>query len=401
MNAHYREGKASLQLGGGFFRPDSRPARDLSVLLAASTLEADSRDRPLRWLDLMAGCGIRALRWGLEASGASRQPVELWVNDADQKREPLLAANLEPLHACEGVVLTQKHQAAERLLREAYLEHRFFDLIDFDAFGSPNALLQSTLQVMRFGGVLLLASTDGRSPTGHDRFAAVRRFGAAARAHPSSWELALRLQLAALAREAWLLGRGIEPLFSYSDGRTFRTAVRLRQRIRSGEEQQLGFLARCQRCGDQAVQALLDLQGWRPCACTDGCGRWAVSGPLWIGPLQDVSQINGLLTIGDRLDAALGEGLSEGQDQTLAPRSRRMLEALLADPGQPACCWSTAELSRRLQLQGPPAIEPLVAALRAAGHSASVSGVMAGQVRTSAPLGILLRQCAEFGGKDR
>ena len=396
---------ATLRPGSGFFRPDSRPARDLSVLLAASTLEGASRERPLRWLDLMAGCGIRSLRWALEARGASHQPVELWVNDADQERGPLLAANLEPLQACNGVVLNQIHQPAERLLREAYLEHRFFDLIDIDPFGCPNVLLQSTLQAMRFGGVLLLASTDGRSPTGHDRFAAVRRFGAAARAHPSSWELALRLQLAAVAREAWLLGRGLEPLFSYSDGRTFRVAVRMRQRIRSGEEQQLGFVARCERCGDQAVQAMLDLQGWRPCACTDGCGRWAVSGPLWIGPIQNVSAIKGLLEISDRLDAGfnagLTEGLSEGQDQTLAPRSRRMLEGLLADPGQPACCWSTAELSRRFQLKGPPALEPLVAALRASGYGACVSGVMAGQVRTNAPLGILLRRCAEFGGKDR
>lgn len=371
------------------------------MLVAASTLEGASREGPLRWLDLMAGCGIRSLRWGLEARGASHQPVELWANDADQERGPLLAANLEPLHACDGVSLNLSHQPAERLLREAYLEHRFFDLIDLDPFGCPNVLLQSTLQAMRFGGVLLLASTDGRSPTGHDRFAAVRRFGAAARAHPSSWELALRLQLAAVAREAWLLGRGLEPLFSFSDGRTFRVAVRMRQRIRSGEEQQLGFLARCERCGDQAVQAMLDLQGWRPCACTDGCGRWAVSGPLWIGPLQDVSQINGLLEISNSLDAALSMELREGQDLTLSPRSRRMLDGLIADPGQPACCWSTAELSRRLQLKGPPAIEPLVAALRACGHSASVSGVMAGQVRTNAPLGILLRRCTEFGGKDR
>ena len=392
---------ASVRTGGGFFRPDSRPARDLSVLVAASTLVGASRDRPLRWLDLMAGCGIRSLRWGLEARGASNQPVELWVNDADQERGPLLAANLEPLQTCAGVSIKLSHQPAERLLREAYLEHRFFDLIDLDPFGCPNVLLQSTLQAMRFGGVLLLASTDGRSPTGHDRFAAVRRFGAAARAHPSSWELALRLQLAAVAREAWLLGRGLEPLFSFSDGRTFRVAVRMRQRIRSGEEQQLGFLARCDRCGDQALQAMLDLQGWRPCACTDGCGRWAVSGPLWIGPLQDVSQINGLLEISAGLDAASSLGLSEGQDRTLAPRSRRMLDGLLADPGQPACCWSTGELSRRLQLKGPPAIEPLVAALRASGHSASVSGVMAGQVRTNAPLGILLRRCSEFDGKDR
>ncbi len=371
------------------------------MLLAASTLGNGSLERPLLWLDLMAGCGIRALRWGLEARGSSHQPVHLWVNDADQERAPLLEANLEPLQVCEGLSLTRSHQPAERLLREAHLQHRFFDLIDLDAFGCPNVLLQSTLQAMRFGGVLLLASTDGRSPTGHDRFAAVRRFGAAARAHPSSWELALRLQLAALAREAWLLGRGLEPLFNYSDGRTFRVAVRFRQRIRSGEEEQLGFVARCERCGDQAVQAMLHLQGWRPCACTDGCGRWAVSGPLWIGPLQDPDLIHGLLAISDGMDAARRAELNQGQDSTLALRSRRLLEGLVADQGQPACCWSTAELARRLQLKGPPPIDALLHALRCGGYTASHSGVMAGQVRTNAPLGIVLRRCSEIGEKDR
>jgi tRNA G26 N,N-dimethylase Trm1 len=40
---------------------------------------------PLRVLDGMAGCGIRALRYGLEA-GAS----EVWANDADPNRFPLL-----------------------------------------------------------------------------------------------------------------------------------------------------------------------------------------------------------------------------------------------------------------------------------------------------------------------
>ena len=45
----------------------------------------------------------------------------------------------------------------------------------------------------------------------------------------------------------------------FSDGRTFRLAVRLRQRAAAREEAQLGLLARCERCGDQAVQSLLKL----------------------------------------------------------------------------------------------------------------------------------------------
>ena len=387
---HYREGAAQLELGNGFFRPDSRPSRDLSVLLAAWQLQQRG-ERPCRWLDLMAGCGIRSLRWGLEAlrtAGASAGPVTLTVNDADEGRDDLLRRNLAPLEEAAVAVQLQQ-QPAEVLLRRAYLEKQHFDLIDLDAFGCPNALLQAALQALAFGGVLLLASTDGRSPTGHDRPAAVRRFGASARAHPASWELALRLQLAALAREAWMLGRGLEPLVCFSDGRTFRLAVRLTQRAAPHEERQLGLVARCEACGDQAQQSLLKLQGWPACGCGLGQGRWAVSGPLWLGPLQSPIVIGQLLALAD------------GMEATLAPAGRRLLQRLQHDSGLPVSCWSTAELARRLQLPGPPGLTELVDALRALGHQACASGVMAGQVRTDAPLDSLLQSCRNLGGKDR
>ena len=402
---HYREGAAQLQLGEGFFRPDSRPSRDLSVLVAAWQRQQRG-ERGCRWLDLMAGCGIRALRWGLEAvpqptvpQGAvshgygaeealTRAPITLTVNDADEARAPLLRSNLEPLSGAP-LQLELRQEPAEVLLRRAYLEKQHFDLIDLDAFGCPNALLQAALQALAFNGVLLLASTDGRSPTGHDRPAAVRRFGAAARVHPASWELALRLQLGALAREAWILGRGLEPLACFSDGRTFRLAVRLTQRAAAHEERQLGFLARCEGCGDQAQQSLLKLQGWPACACGPGQERWAVSGPLWLGPLQSPIVIGELLTLASSLESSL------------APPGRRMLQRLQADPGLPVCCWSSAELARRLQLAGPPALKDLVAGLRAAGHQAYVSGVMAGQLRTDASLDSLLQLCRQQGRKDR
>ena len=338
----------------------------------------------------MAGCGIRSLRWGVEALSFGRPgtAVALTVNDADEARQPLLLRNLQPL-ASAALSLRCSQQPAEVLLRRAYLNQQYFDLIDLDAFGCPNGLLQATLQALAFNGVLLLASTDGRSPTGHDRSAAVRRFGAAARVHPSSWELALRLQLAALAREAWLLGRGLKPLACFSDGRTFRLAVQLTQRAAPKEEQQLGFLARCDACGDQAVQMLLRLQGWRDCACGAGHGRWAVSGPLWLGPLQAPTVITELVSLADHLQDTLSSG------------GRRLLQRLQHDPGVPSMCWSTAELARRLQLPGPPPIRELVADLQAAGFQACSSGVMAGQLRTDAPLDSLLQICRHQGHKDR
>ncbi len=379
---NYCEGAARLQPGAGFFRPDSRPSRDLGVLLARQLAAA----APLRVLDAMAGCGIRALRYGLEAGAA-----EVWANDADPQRLPLLRAHLAALPADTRLRLSAS--TAQRLLAFCLQRRRRFELVDLDAFGCPSALLPLALEAVAIGGVLYLASSDGRSPTGHDRRAAVRRLGASARAHPASWELALRLQLGSVARAAWALGRGIEPLLSFSEGRTFRTAVRLTRHPAAREEEQLGLLAHCHRCGDQQTQSLLRLRGWAPCGCTDPVAQpsapsgapLAVSGPLWLGPLQQPPLLEALLA-----DAA--ERAAAGHD-TLAPAGLRLLRRLAADDGLPARCWPVDDLARRLG-QGPPPLQELVAALRAEGYRAQASGVMAAQVRSDAPWPRLLALAA-------
>ena len=323
---------------------------------------------PLRVLDLMAGCGIRALRYGQEAAAGS-----VWANDADPDRLPLLQANLALLRLRPVAPLRVTCLTAQKLLADCLVREERFDLVDLDAFGCPTALLPLALEAVSFGGVLYLASTDGRSPTGHDRPAAIRLLGAAARAHPASWELALRLQLGVIARTAWAMGRGLEPLFSFSEGRTFRTAVRLRRRPEPGEENRLGMVSYCHRCGDQQVQPLLNLRGWAACCGPDR--PLAVSGPLWIGPLQHIPTLAAMAV--PAADPSLGEGAA------------RLRKALAADGGVPARSWPTAEIGRRLGC-GPPRMAALVNALGAAGWSAAASGVMPAQLRTDAPWTVVL-----------
>lgn len=377
----WREGLVAVETGSGFFRPESRPSRDLGVLLGA-VLAAEA---PLTVLDAMAGCGIRSCRWWQEAGATA-----LWVNDADPDRLPLLRRNLQPPQSSSDRLsppsLRITALRAQKLLAGCMARQERFTLVDLDAFGSPMALVPLALEAVALDGVLVLASTDGRSPTGHDRAAAVRRLGAAARAHPASWELALRLQLGVLARAAWSAGRGLRPLFSFSEGRTFRTAVRLQRRPAAREEEQLGLVAHCHRCGDQQQQSLRHLRPWRDCAagCCTGCGTglaggaWplAISGPLWIGPLQDPQTLAAMLTIQEQRQLAGAEG-------------ERLLRALAADDGWTPRCWPTDAIGRVLG-GGPPPLRPLVAALEQAGHRACISGVMPGQLRTEAPWAELL-----------
>jgi len=364
-----KEGEAFLRLGEGFFRSESRPSRDLGVLLARQLCRWGPQPARLRVLDLMAGCGIRALRYGLETDA-----TEVWANDADPDRLPALQANLAVL--AERVSISQLKALA--LLAGCLQRQQRFELVDLDAFGCPSALLPLAIEAVACPGVLYLASSDGRSPTGHDRRAAIRSLGASARAHPASWELALRLQLGSQARSAWAMGRGLEPLVSFSEGRTFRTAVRITRRPAPREEEQLGLIAHCHGCGDQQVQSLLKLGRWLPCCCPAGVSSaLAISGPLWIGPLQDPQL----------LAAMASDALS--RPNTLGQGGRRLLAQLQADPGLPARCWPTAEIGRRLGC-GPPRLAALVSTLQRQGWASCGSGVMAGQLRSEAPWSVVL-----------
>ncbi|MCS5698929.1 N2,N2-dimethylguanosine tRNA methyltransferase [Cyanobium sp. FGCU-52] len=332
------------------------------MLLAADL----QRQGPLTVLDAMAGCGIRALRYGLEAGAEA-----VWANDADPDRLPLLQANLADLPATTAVRTTAL--TAQRLLAGCLEREQRFALVDLDAFGSPSGLLPLALEAVAFEGLLVLASTDGRSATGHDRPAALRSLGAAARAHPVSWELALRLQLGATARSAWALGRGMAPVLAHSEGRTFRTVVRLRRRPAAGELERLGLLAHCHACGDQQVQSLLRLRQWQACACPAGASpALAVSGPLWIGPLQDPDTLGRL------------QRQADDQPDTLSDAGRRLLNRSAADDGAEPRCWPLATIARTLG-QGPPPLADLIQRLRSEGHRASAGAVMEGTLRSDAP----------------
>ncbi len=101
--SNHREGYASLELDGGFFRPDSILARDLSVLITSIQFDEKNDSSALRWLDLMSGSGVRSLRWGIESAlsndnqASFLRNLEIWVNDADSNRTDLIKRNLQPL----------------------------------------------------------------------------------------------------------------------------------------------------------------------------------------------------------------------------------------------------------------------------------------------------------------
>jgi tRNA (guanine26-N2/guanine27-N2)-dimethyltransferase len=140
------------------------------------------------------------------------------------------------------------------------------------------------------------------------------------------------------------------------------------------EEEQLGLWAYCHRCAEQSQQSLLRLRRWPACACgDDSAAPLAISGPLWLGPLQDPLVLQELLEESQALP-----------QQSLAPASRRLLEGLRADDGLPVSCWPLDVLAKRLG-GGPPRLDALIDGLRSEGYEAKRSGVMSAQFRCNAP----------------
>jgi tRNA (guanine26-N2/guanine27-N2)-dimethyltransferase len=284
-----QEGAAQFATTGAFYRPKSKIARDLAVL-AASLYRL--RAGQLRVIDAMTGCGVRPLRYCLEAKADF-----VWANEANPDLHALIQRNLSVLPASR-VRIT--HQDARAMCFSCYQNHDFFDLVDIDNFGAPSMYLDAGLWATRKGGLLYLTSTDGRSTGGHDPQRSLRCFGAYARSHRAVHEQGLRLLIGQAAQVAASRGMGIKPVFSLFTGQVHRAMVQLVRRPTLTAET-YGFIAYCHHCGHfQTV-------GWKhlgrvmcPNCQPKGDAFPVVSGPLWIGPLHGEDWVGSMKSLAEQ-----------------------------------------------------------------------------------------------------
>lgn len=359
-----REGQVIFQVAAAFYRPKSAIARDLA-LLAAKLYQ--QQHGTLRVLDAMTGCGVRPLRYLLEA-GADW----VWANEGNPDLATTLNANLagiDPARYC----LT--YEDAQQVFFSCYQRRDFYDLVDIDNFGGPAPHTSNGLWAAKIGGLLYLTNTDGRSTSGHDLEHSLKIYGASARSHPAVHEQGLRLLIGHAAQTAAARGLGIQPVFSLFTGQVHRAMVRLVNKP-TLSSQNYGFLAYCHRCGHfQTVD-------WRKLgriACP-GCPEpkspqdsesdtgLVLSGPLWLGALHEVSTVDAMRSLAEDW------GWS---------RQARLLATMAAEADLPPYYYPLGELGRRGQMDIPNR-DRLIAALQAQGYRATVPHCHAQAVKTDA-----------------
>jgi tRNA (guanine26-N2/guanine27-N2)-dimethyltransferase len=350
----YQEGEAKFILGEAFYRESSRISRDLG-LLAAQVYR--SRVGRLRVLDGMSAAGVRSLRYALEA-----QADFVWANEGNPDLIDRLQQNLAALPEHSYCI---SDRSLEELLAERAMAKDYFDLIDLDAFGSPLVFLQGCLRSIRYGGLLYLTSTDGRSISGQLPEQSLRQWGAWIRSHPAVQEQALRLLLGAVAQQAAMMGLGIEPVFSLYRGQVYRVMVRVLGK-QNWQTDRSGFLGYCHSCGNFQTLAWRQL-GQAVCDCT---GRsLSVSGPLWLGPLHSDDWLTAMVPLARERNWATITAL---------------IQTMQAENLLPPYYYPLGEIGRRGKMDLPKR-DRLIESLQSAGYQASPTHLDPEALKTNAP----------------
>ncbi|CAE5958461.1 unnamed protein product [Arabidopsis arenosa] len=373
------ERNLEFETGETFFRHESARGRDLGVLSA--TLYKRSNGS-LRVLDAMCGCGIRSLRYLVEAEADF-----VMANDANDANRRVITDNLSKVERGIGDerrwVVT--HMLANKAMIERYMVADFFDMIDIDSFGSDSSFLRDAFNALRLGGLLYLTSTDGYSSGGHRPYNSLAAYGAFIRPMPFGNEIGLRMLIGGAVREAALLGYHVTPLFSYYSyhGPVFRVMLRV-HRGKLHEDRNYGFVTHCNLCGHSHTLRFdeLGLMGC-PCSDTKASSSLVVSGPMWLGPLHDASYVTEMLEL-----AKEWGWVSEGTGMDLEKLLSIMIEE--SDPRLPPGYTKMDEMASRAKMNSPP-LKKMMSALVKEGYAASRSHIIPNALKTDCPMSHFVR----------
>ncbi|MGB3295562.1 MAG: tRNA (guanine-N1)-methyltransferase [Phormidesmis sp.] len=368
-----QEGAAHFQIGKAFFRESSQTGRDLAVLAA---ILYKAQHGHLRVLDAMTGCGVRPLRYCLEA-GADY----VWANEGNWELQACLQANLARSLPPDRYQLT--YEDANAVFFDCYQRRDFYDLIDIDSFGSPTPTLSTALWAVKLGGLLYLTSTDGRATSGHAPEKCLQTYGAYARSHPAVHEQGLRLLLGTVVQQAAAKGLTAQPVFSFYQGEVNRVMVRI-SRAAAWQSARYGFLAYCHGCGHFQTVDWKKL-GRVSCRC-DATSPPVVSGPMWLGPLHNRRALAAMHHIAENRQAATQPQAWE--------KCQKLIETMQAEADLPPYYYSLAEIGRRGKTDIPPR-EALLASLRQQGFTAVRTHIDAQAIKTDAPMETCLRLAAQ------
>ncbi|KAL4368089.1 hypothetical protein GQ457_05G005300 [Hibiscus cannabinus] len=259
--------------------------------------------KPARVLEALSASGLRALRYAREVEGIG-QVVAL---DNDKEAVEACQRNIKfnGSVACSKV---ESHLADARVYM--LTNPKEFDVVDLDPYGSPSVFLDSAVQSVVDGGMLMCTATDMAVLCGANGEVCYSKYGSYPLRGKYCHEMALRILLACIESHANRYKRYIVPVLSVQMDFYVRVFVRIYTSASAMKNTplKLSYVYQCIGCDSFHLQpigrtvskntSVRYLPGFAPVVpreCSHCEKKFNMGGPIWSAPIHDQEWVANIL----------------------------------------------------------------------------------------------------------
>ena len=260
----------------------------------------------LHILEGLSASGLRSIRYALEIPNVDK----VVANDMDASVVESIRRNIE----FNGKDVAEKVIPSTGDARIVCMQNpNAFDAVDLDPYGSPCQLIDSAVQAVSDGGLLLVTATDMAVLCGNNGEACFAKYGSYPLHKPYCHEMAIRILLAFLHITAARHKRYIIPVLSCSIDFYVRVFVRVYSSAAECKNAALkvGYVYQSQGCdsfyweragrkftrGNSVKYGPAVGLPMPSLTCPETGANFSIGGPYWAEPLHDREWINGLLSL--------------------------------------------------------------------------------------------------------
>lgn len=259
--------------------------------------------KPPRVLEALSASGLRALRYAREVEGIG-QVIAL---DNDSVSVEACRRNIK----FNGSIACSKVESQLADARVYMLTHpKEFDMVDLDPYGSPSVFLDSAVQSVVDGGMLMCTATDLAVLCGGNGEVCYSKYGSYPLRGKYCHEMALRILLACIESHANRYKRYIVPVLSVQMDFYVRVFVRIYTSASSMKNTplKLSYVYQCTGCDSFHLQpvgrtvpknnSVRYLPGFGPVVpqeCSDCGKKYNMGGPIWSAPIHDQDWVASVL----------------------------------------------------------------------------------------------------------
>ncbi|KAL0377623.1 UNVERIFIED_CONTAM: putative tRNA (guanine(26)-N(2))-dimethyltransferase 2 [Sesamum radiatum] len=254
-------------------------------------------------LEALSASGLRALRYAREVDGIDK----VVALDNDKASVEACRRNIK----FNGSVARSKVESHLADARVYMLTHpKEFDVVDLDPYGSPSVFLDSAVQSVVDGGMLMCTATDMAVLCGGNGEVCYSKYGSYPLKGKYCHEMALRILLACIESHANRYKRYIVPVLSVQMDFYVRVFVRVYTSASAMKNTplKLSYVYQCTGCDSFHLQpigrtvskntSVRYLPGFGPAVaqeCSDCGKKYNMGGPIWSAPIHDMEWVTSIL----------------------------------------------------------------------------------------------------------